>query len=266
MTIKTLWLLRAVTNLHAGSGDADYGIVDKQVQRDPVTTLPAINASSIKGAFREQLDGKISADDLRAIFGSENRKGKSENLEQGQFRFFSAKLLALPVRSSQDFYYMATCPEILKDFLNDAEMFGIELGDILKGDLEKLAKSKIDQGAPQFYGGSVQKLTLEDWPGTQQPGQSGLEDLIGPRIAILNAADFKTLSDELPVIARNHLENGISTNLWYEEIVPRETRFYFPVIGPDERFQDAVKNKLGNQVQVGANATVGYGLCKLSKL
>lgn len=267
MATNNFWLLRAVTNLHAGSGDSDYGIIDKQVQRDPVTFLPSINASSIKGAFREQLDGKIPDVDLRKIFGSDNRKGKNENLEQGHFRFFSAKLLALPVRSDHDFYYLATCPEILTDFLKDADLFGIDLPEELKTKILELSKLSIQEDQPIFWGGSSKIIRLEDWNSSQQTGKSGLEALLSiDRIAMLHASNFQTLCKELPVIARNHLENGISTNLWYEEIVPRETRFYFPVIGPDNSFRGSVKTHLKDQIQVGANATVGYGVCKLITL
>lgn len=50
MRTTDTWLIQAISNLHAGKGDADFGIIDKHVQRDPVTGLPVIFASSIKGA------------------------------------------------------------------------------------------------------------------------------------------------------------------------------------------------------------------------
>jgi CRISPR-associated protein Cmr4 len=70
----------------------------------------------------------------------------------------------------------------------------------------------------------------------------------------------------LPVIARNHLNNGKSTNLWYEEIVPREGRFVFGLIGDDSseaEFENTVKKAT---VQIGGNATVGYGFTEIRKL
>jgi len=175
-------------------------------------------------------------------------------------------LLALPVRASQHFYYVATCPEIIQEFLNDAELLGFQLTAEWKVQLETLAALQVPQGSPYAYGPAADSLRLEDWHAQAQAGSSGLEVILGERVAILHAADFKTLSDELPVIARNHLENGISTNLWYEQVVPREARFYFPVYGLDDRMGTAIKDKLKYHLQVGANATVGYGLCKLSKI
>ena len=47
------YIIRTKTNLHAGSGDTNFGIVDKQVQRDSISNLPIINSSSLKGAIRD---------------------------------------------------------------------------------------------------------------------------------------------------------------------------------------------------------------------
>jgi len=48
-----LYIITARTNLHVGSGDEAYGLVENRVQRDVVTQLPNINASGLKGALRE---------------------------------------------------------------------------------------------------------------------------------------------------------------------------------------------------------------------
>ena len=72
--------------------------------------------------------------------------------------------------------------------------------------------------------------------------------------------------DNLPIIARNVLENGESKNLWYEQIVPAETVFYTLI---DDRDDSALANKIREDnalVQIGANATIGYGYCKFTNL
>ena len=60
----------------------------------------------------------------------------------------------------------------------------------------------------------------------------------------------------------------MSANLWYEEIVPRESRFYFNIERPNKEEDELFKALPfhGNKIQVGGNATVGYGLCKLKKI
>ena len=72
----------------------------------------------------------------------------------------------------------------------------------------------------------------------------------------------------LPVIARNSV--GEQTNLWYEEVVPHKSIFYFAVVASTsesenllEAFTDSVREKI---IQFGANASVGYGLCKVIKV
>jgi CRISPR-associated protein Cmr4 len=67
--------------------------------------------------------------------------------------------------------------------------------------------------------------------------------------------------DELPIIARNVL--GENPNLWYEQIVPPETVFYTFLQSPDESLSTAINDKI---VQIGANATIGYGYCKFNKI
>ena len=81
--------------------------------------------------------------------------------------------------------------------------------------------------------------------------------------------DFTSLcSDEnLPIIARNVLKNGESKNLWYEQVVPAETIFYAvtqekpadALQKPSYVLKDAINHKI---IQIGANATIGYGYCK----
>lgn len=73
---------------------------------------------------------------------------------------------------------------------------------------------------------------------------------------------------DLPVIARNKLNNGKSVNLWYEEVVPAASLFVFFVTYPEgdsyfKSFNEHLHNKI---VQIGANGSVGYGFCKIQLL
>lgn len=76
--------------------------------------------------------------------------------------------------------------------------------------------------------------------------------------------DFNDLcsDDNLPIIARNCLENGESTNLWYEQVLPSKSVLATIIEGPEE-LDNALNEKI---VQIGANATIGYGYCKFIKL
>lgn len=61
--------LKCLTNMHVGNGDVNYNIVDNEVEVDPVTGYPTINASGVKGALRNYFK-----DNKRVIdwFGSES--------------------------------------------------------------------------------------------------------------------------------------------------------------------------------------------------
>lgn len=82
--------------------------------------------------------------------------------------------------------------------------------------------------------------------------------------SIIDDKEFEELcsDDNLPIIARNCLENGTSSNLWYEQILPAETVFYTLI---DSKGCNLLFEKLNKEecfVQIGANATIGYGYCK----
>lgn len=102
-----------------------------------------------------------------------------------------------------------------------------------------------------------------------------LEDFFGKDIALATPKTFKEFCGKtcLPVIARNQLENGESKNLWYEEVVPRESKFYFFIVEEkandlkSDNYRDLFEECLeADIIQIGANATIGYGYTKIKKI
>jgi len=273
MPTSDFYLISAISNLHAGSGEGDFSIVDKQVQRDSVTRLPVIHASGIKGALREAAElpsRNTPPATILTVFGSEPGDGKSL---QGLYQFHDAKLLCMPVRSSHQMFFRATCPHIIQELQRDAGIFGRDFSVPIKNTLAALSNLQVQKGTPMFLTTQpIPALRLEDWTAQHQIAPAGFDSnaaktLFGERLALLHDDDFADLCMALPVIARNYLENGISQNLWYEEVVPRETRFYFPIIRPDEpSLLDGLFQQLNHRLQVGANATVGYGLCQINPI
>lgn len=77
--------------------------------------------------------------------------------------------------------------------------------------------------------------------------------------------DFHDLcsDDSLPIIARNCLENGESKNLWYEQVLPSHSVLGTIIVIPNGDEFDLLNGKI---VQIGANATIGYGYCRFVKL
>ena len=253
------------TNLHVGSGDTNYGIVDNLVQRDTITNLPVINGSSLKGALRDHFKDLIEQNEPETSRHFKKLFGDSDN--QGLIKFIDAKLLFLPLRSNKKPFYHVTSVETLRGIKELLESFNIKL------DFEEL------NGIDKSIVLDKEDATIEDVVcRAQNIDVNKLKNLFGIRnLAIFTEEDFNEAISNLPVIARNSLEgNG---NLWYEEVVPRESifvsilSFYNNIyqLGKDEKVINTqyskFKEKLTNDnIEIGANTSIGYGVTKFSKL
>lgn len=242
------YLITCLTNMHVGAGGTNYDVIDNQVQRDVTTNLPTINASSLKGALREFFKNQWGESDnkLNHIFGRQDGIG--------HYKFFSADLISLPVRAKNKAFYNATSPLLLSRVNNLADNLGLE-------SLITKTEETAEENTPKTKDGND---LLEDW---QAKNGLTLEDVnIGENIALFSERDFKRLAKKLPVIARNKLDNGESKNLFYEEVIPRETRFVF-FIAQDDKFNTEFEKALSEDiVQIGANGSIGYGFCKINKI
>lgn len=223
MNKNNVWLITAKTNLHVGNEDSSsYGLIDKAIQRDALTSLPCINSSSLKGAINEwstQFED-INSEKRVSIFGSDKTK-KNGKIQKGQYVFFDANILALPKQTLDgNMYKMVTGEKQVELLVNKLKSLGVE---ITAEDLKKQVNAEFDE--------NFDKLCNDD---------------------------------NLPIIARNCLENGLSANLWYEQVLPAETVLLCVI---DDKGDATLANKLkDNLVQIGANATIGYGYCKFENL
>ena len=255
------FLIKNITNMHVGSGDSTFGVVDKLVQRDPVTNYPAIYSSSLKGALREYCQNENFTD---YVFGKDSDNDTKKTSSPGQYRFFQANLLALPVRSNKKPYFMATTPSVLKDFINTLKDFGIQNETEEFKKIRDLSEIKTDDDKVLIR--EETKTKIEEWNSENNNNIPEFSAYLGSDIVLFSETNFKELTKSLPVIARNNLENGQSTNLWYEEIVPRQSRFYF-ISGQGEKHGANFIQKLeADNIQIGGNASIGYGFTKISEI
>ena len=84
-------------------------------------------------------------------------------------------------------------------------------------------------------------------------------------VAIMKNEVFQMI--DLPIVARNHLIDGKSNNLWYEELVPHQSRFYFITLweGNDEDniYQYIIDEIPKIPISFGGNNSIGNGYCSI---
>ena len=93
--------MKCLTNMHVGDGEENYSIIDKMVERDPVTKYPTVNASGVKGALREFCQKKYPSQTcgISDIFGMEDVTNKIT--KPGQVKILAAEMLARSARASE---------------------------------------------------------------------------------------------------------------------------------------------------------------------
>lgn len=230
----SIWLIIPQTNLHAGNeSTVNFSVIDKAIQRDATTNLPCINSSSLKGAIKEYMSecANMAASELKEIFGSV--KSDLKEIKKGSVLFFDASLLFIPKQCSEGkTYELVYSDEVLEDFSK-------KVNNLIEGK------------------GISKEILLEK-----------VRSIMGTKNVASNSVDGDTFTtycndDALPIIARNCLENGESTNLWYEQVLPSLSVLATVIVTKESGQMDLLNEKI---VQIGANATIGYGYCKFVKI
>lgn len=266
------FLINAITPMHPGRGGENYDVIDRLVQRDPTTNLPTIYGSSLKGALREFIShyNEKTGLNVKEIFGGDPRENKGKNKgsdQSGKYLFMGAQLVSIPVRCDKIMFMRVTSPYVLNALAASFEQLNIL--NNLSVELKNLAK-QVDKHFSTCDGAVI----LEEYNITVAKGgnaiSAALSGLLGDDIAVISDTKMMQLTGDfdLPVIARNQLDEGQSQNLWYEQVLPRETRFVFSILYPkeDANMQTFISTVENSPVHIGANASVGYGFCKITSL
>lgn len=253
--MNVFYKIECLTNLHVGSGDINYNIIDKEVETDPITKYPMIHASGIKGALRQYMENdKDMSGSVAEIFGA---RGEGEHSNAGSHKFLDARFLARPMRLSgntQKPYILVTSIQAINDYLYLLDAFGIKTPADIKsiaepdfGDNEFLVCSK----DTDIYVEDEKTEALKD-----DAIKAVIKNILGDNFAIAKQIE----NYELPVVARNCLDDN-NRNLWYEQIVPYKSLFYFAIISPEDK-----KLTFNNIVHIGGNESVGCGYCKITEI
>ncbi|MGB9705232.1 MAG: type III-B CRISPR module RAMP protein Cmr4 [Pyrobaculum sp.] len=135
MAGRILWVL-ALTSLHPGVGRSEEAYVDLPVQRDEFG-LPAIWASSLKGAVRAKAEGGLfnnsicvdasKAEDCAKVKAAFGPKPEDASEHSAAVSFLDAKLFAIPARSLKGVWVYVTSPLLFGFAKLYAEALGVRL-------------------------------------------------------------------------------------------------------------------------------------------
>lgn len=246
------------TPVHAGTGTS-LGIVDLPIQRERITGLPIIQASSLKGVLRAETlniskrkQVQQAEEKVKVLFGPDTQHASDH---AGCVSPHDARLLLFPVRSLVGVFAWTTCPLVLERFKRELDAWGFhhlvnwtvptlpansqqaivtdksivevegkvvleEFAFEVQKDKEKEAKKIADWLKENAFPQSDEYKSFRNW--------------LPQRFAILPDdafRDFTQLGTE--VIARIRLDQEKKTvvkgALWTEEHLPSETLLYAPI-------------------------------------
>ena len=288
----SICVLHAISPVHAGAGSAT-GAVDLPIQRERHTGWPHIQASGVKGAFRDhcerawmqknlEVDLEVKDDDKKRAIELGNRifgQSTEQEAQAGAIAFSDARLLAFPVRSSVAPFVWVVCPALLKRLARDMEVAGLDTGSLATAAVE-----------PDRYcclqGDITGQVILEDiCLGAQDDKCPDLAATIGvlapdvERLLLIPDDHFSFLVEtatEVQAQIKIDAESGTTTtgSLRYEELLPTDTVFYTVVFFGEERaekenkivmdtLKQAVKDAVSRHIQMGGDMTLGRGIFRI---
>jgi len=256
--MKTVFYkIKCITNMHAGTGEANYSIVDREVEKDEVTGYPMIHSSGIKGALRAVYINTEGEEAAKEIFGAE---GSGNAGYPGTHKFLDALLISRPMRvykSEKNPFLPTVSVASINQYLEMLSVFGKN-----HYGTEKLPD--IDFGENLFLTNTEEDVQVEGEPTGKLSGEAlcqleKMRDVIGEKFAVAKTFD----GYDLPVFSRTRLKEGKGgIGLWYEEVVPHESVFFFGVVYPD----DVKEMNMPAMAQIGGNTSTGCGFVKITKL
>lgn len=287
-------LLHAISPVHAGSGAAT-GAVDLPIQREKHSGWPQIQASGVKGAFRDHClrhwthsstalkpfaeKVKDATDAVKRIFGSDTGNGGGQ---AGAVAFSDAKLLAFPVRASAAPFVWVTCPALVKRLLRDLALVGTESGNLTSLKMAKDRYIVIADSAKVISGDLVLEDICLSSADANEELSTFFQDIMPDVVRLVMVPDdhFSFLVEtatEVQAQIKIDPETGVTVtgSLRYEELLPAETIMYCLVFFGDERVDkdnplkmknigDVVTAAVENYIQMGGDATLGRGIFSIT--
>jgi len=275
---KSIVSFKIITPLHAGVGSG-LGVIDLPIQREKHTNFPKIEASTLKGCFRNSFENKANSDEdkkkIHLAFGCDECDLKIKEFA-GALGFSDARILLFPIKSVKGIFAYVTCPYIINRFnseiskkvlseVNELIISKNSLLDLKNGDilLEEYAFNVTKSDKVKKLADEISKIV----------NIKNLEQ----RLVVLPDDEFtEFVSHSTEVITRNKINNETGTvdsksgGLFTEEYLPAETVLYSLIFFGNsiEKFKDItprewfIKNR-ADVLQVGGNSTLGKGIVEV---
>ncbi|WP_027339127.1 type III-B CRISPR module RAMP protein Cmr4 [Halonatronum saccharophilum] len=276
------YFIKVLSPLHAGTGRGYKGI-SLAIQREIASSLPKIEATVIKGAFREK--SELDKDEIY---------GKSD--KRSTISFNDAKLLFFSFRITGGLFCLGTCPYILKRYFED-ELYKLcfreddkfkrriklveEVIDALDSLDLSLGKylSLLDDNSEikrieeyDFKAGSLKRLEkrLVEKLDEYFKGYKEIVDI--EKIVVLSNRDFKELVDlSTEKIYRIKIDDKKMTtedgSLFSQEFLPEESILYGVIFEKANQSNKEIMkeffNKLERSCFIGSGRAIGKGKIKI---
>lgn len=292
-----LSFVHALSPLHAGTGQG-VGIIDLPTAREKATGLPFLPGSSLKGALRARCTDK---DECNKVFGPEPSNIDSNEIQASAVQFSDQRLLLLPIRSLAGTFAWVTSPYILRRLVRDMEdtemkpptvIPSVQEGNclIIRKRNNEEVDSKITVNAIKTQAVYLEDLDLvpqlddnaTDWAiwiaSKVFPGDDNVDwqKMLVERFCIVHDDVFNFLiNTATEITARIRMEADSKTveegALWYEESLPAETILSGLIVAIPvqksglkvEKVFETIQSLTGKTLQLGGNATVGRGMCRV---
>ena len=285
----TICLLHAISPVHAGAGAAT-GAVDLPIQRERHTGWPHIQASGVKGAFRDhcervwmhrdiEVDKLVSEEKKKRAIELANRIfGQSDGKisQAGAVAFSDARLLAFPVRSNVAPFVWVVCPALLKRLARDLALAG-------QGNDALLAATVQDDTYCVLAGEVTGQVILEDV--CLAPDESDCKEVgdffktfipAVERLLLIPDDHFSFLMETATEVqAQIKIDSATGTtpkgSLRYQELLSADAVLYSVVFFGDERAEEenmivldtlkkSVQEAVASHIQIGGDMTLGRGI------
>ena len=280
-----LLFLHALSPLHVGTGQG-VGVIDLPVAREKPTGIPIVPGSSLKGVLRA-----AAPDNMRVkVFGPETDQASEH---AGSVQVGDLHLLFLPVRSLRGTFAWVTSPFLLQRFIRDNGWVQNDLNLPQRPSVGQENICMVPNQPNTVLTLNDSTVVLEDldfqaqtnvhlaqWAETLAPQifphDEAWQQHFRERICVVHDNVMTYLLDTaLEVTARIRLDENTKTvargALWYEEALPAESILYgvvviAPVKATAQEVTQTLQQIAQQPLQLGGDATVGRGLCRLTML